>query len=55
LLLTQLAMCFFGGLNLLLESPFLGSIFWVILGAGIRMIGLLRSPAVPVVVTSCAT
>jgi O-antigen ligase len=55
LLLTQLVMCFFGGLNLLLESPFLGSIFWVILGVGIRMISLLRSPAVPVVITACAT
>jgi O-antigen ligase len=54
LLLTQLAMCFFGCLNLLLESPFLGSIFWVILGVGMRMISLLRPPAIPVVINSCA-
>jgi O-antigen ligase len=54
LLLTQLAMCFFGCLNLLLESPFLGAIFWVILGAGMRMISLIRPPAMPVVINSCA-
>lgn len=54
LLLTQLAMCFFGSLNLLLESPFLGSIFWVILGVGMRMINLLRPPAIPVLINSCA-
>jgi O-antigen ligase len=54
LLLAQLAMCFFGCLNLLLESPFLGSIFWVILGVGMRMISLLRPPASPVPVNPCA-
>jgi O-antigen ligase len=54
LLLTQLAMCFFGCLNLLLESPFLGAIFWVIMGAGMRMISLLRPPAIPLATNSCA-
>jgi len=54
LLLTQLGMSFFGCLNLLLESPFLGSIFWVILGVGMRMISLLRPPTIPVVINSCA-
>jgi O-antigen ligase len=54
LLLVQLAMCFFGCLNLLLESPFLGSIFWVILGVGMRIINLLRPPAIPVLINSCA-
>ena len=43
LLLAQLAMSVFGSLNLLLESPFLASIFWVILGMGMRVMSLLRS------------
>jgi O-antigen ligase len=43
LLLIQLAMVFFGCLNLLLESPFLGSIFWVISGVGMRAMSLLGS------------
>jgi O-antigen ligase len=43
LLLAQLAMSVFGSLNLLLESPFLASMFWVTLGVGMRVISLLRS------------
>lgn len=42
LLLAQLAASVFGFLNLLLESPFLASIFWVILGVGMRVMSLLR-------------
>jgi O-antigen ligase len=47
LLLAQLAMTVFGCLNLLLESPFMGSIFWVILGVGMRVMSLLRSSPYP--------
>lgn len=43
LLVGQLIMSVYGFLNLLLESPFLASIYWLILGAGIRMIWLLRN------------
>jgi O-antigen ligase len=43
LLLAQLAISVFGFLNLLLESPFMASIFWVILGVQIRVVSLLRS------------
>jgi O-antigen ligase len=42
LLLGHAGMCLFGGLNLLLESPFLASIYWVLLGVGLRLISLLR-------------
>jgi O-antigen ligase len=38
LLIGQLLMCLFGVLNLLLESPFLASIFWLTIGVGFRMI-----------------
>jgi O-antigen ligase len=41
LLLAQLAISVFGSLNLLLESPFLASMFWVILGVGLRVMSLL--------------
>ena len=41
LLLAQLAASVFGCLNLLLESPFLASIYWVILGLGMRVMALL--------------
>jgi O-antigen ligase len=47
LLLAQLAMTVFGCLNLLLESPFMGSIFWMILGVGMRVMSLLRSSPYP--------
>jgi O-antigen ligase len=43
LLLGQLVASFFGFLNLLLESPFLASIFWIILGVGMRVMSLLRT------------
>jgi O-antigen ligase len=42
-LVGQLIMSAYGFLNLLLESPFLASIYWLILGAGIRMMWLLRN------------
>ena len=45
LLLGQLLMSIFGILNLLLESPFLASIFWLTVGIGLRM---MAAPAVPV-------
>jgi len=37
LLIGQMLMCLFGLLNLLLESPFLASIFWLTIGIGLRM------------------
>ena len=45
ILTSQLVMCLFGSLNLLLESPFLASIFWLLMGVGIRAIYLLRHSA----------
>jgi O-antigen ligase len=44
LLIGQLLMCVFGLLNLLLESPFLASIFWLTIGIGLRM---TSTPSVP--------
>jgi O-antigen ligase len=35
--LALVAFCFYGSANLLLESPFLASLFWVLLGLGLRM------------------
>lgn len=40
LMLGQLLMCLFGVLNLLLESPFLASIFWLTIGIGLRMMSV---------------
>lgn len=37
LVIGQLLICLFGSLNLLLESPFLASIFWLSIGTGFRM------------------
>jgi O-antigen ligase len=45
LLLAQLVASVFGCLNLLLESPFLASIYWVILGVGMRVMSLLGREA----------
>jgi O-antigen ligase len=42
-LLAHLVASVFGFLNLLLESPFLASVYWVILGVGFRVTSLLRS------------
>jgi O-antigen ligase len=42
LLVAQLAMAAFGLLNLLLESPFLACIYWLILGMGIRLLQWTR-------------
>jgi len=36
-ILAMAAFCFYGTANLLLESPFLASLFWVLLGLGHRM------------------
>jgi O-antigen ligase len=43
LLMGQVVMSIFGLLNLLLESPFLASVFWLILGIGFRMMYMLAS------------
>lgn len=43
LLLAQLVASVFGCLNLLLESPFLASVYWIILGVGFRVVSLIRS------------
>jgi O-antigen ligase len=37
-ILTQLALCLFGSANLLLESPYLASLFWTVMGVGLGMI-----------------
>jgi len=52
LLLAQLAMFVFGCLNLLLESPFMASIFWVILGVGMSVMNLLRSSQRPAAISA---
>jgi hypothetical protein len=41
MLLAQVALCLYGTANLLLESPFLASLFWVAMGLGLRMIPML--------------
>ena len=40
-LLAQLSFCLYGAANLLLESPFLASLFWAGVGLGLRMINKL--------------
>lgn len=35
--LALVAFCFYGSANLLLESPFLASVFWMLVGLGFRM------------------
>lgn len=40
--LSQLAFCFYGAANLLLESPFLASLFWLSMGLGFRMARMLE-------------
>lgn len=42
MLIFQLSMCFYGGLNLMLESPFLASVFWLGIGIGWRIQHLLK-------------
>ncbi len=52
LLLAQLLMCLFGVLNLLLESPFLASVFWLTIGIGLRMMSAPAVAARPRMATS---
>ena len=40
-LLAQIAFCVYGMANLLLESPFLASLFWTSMGLGLRIIRML--------------
>lgn len=40
-ILAEAAFCFFGGGNLLLESPYLAPLFWAGIGASLRMIRML--------------
>jgi O-antigen ligase len=40
--LAQVAFCFYGVANLLLESPFIASLFWVVVGVGFRMVRMLE-------------
>jgi len=40
-ILAQVALCIYGAANLLLESPFLASLFWVGIGVGLRMSWML--------------
>jgi O-antigen ligase len=40
--LAQVAFCFYGSANLLLESPFLASLFWALMGLGLRMARMLE-------------
>jgi len=37
----QLAFCIYGTANLVLESPFLASLFWTLMGLGLRMVRML--------------
>ena len=37
----QLAFCIYGMANLVLESPFLASLFWTAMGLGLRMVRML--------------
>jgi O-antigen ligase len=39
--LAEIAFCFYGAANLLLESPFLASLFWTFMGLGLSMTRLL--------------
>lgn len=43
IIMIQIAFCMFGGLNLLLESPFTASFFWINMGLGCRAVALLKS------------
>jgi O-antigen ligase len=52
LMLGQLLMCLFGVLNLLLESPFLASVFWLTIGIGLRLIYLPETASGPRLATS---
>lgn len=52
LLIGHLLMCFFGVLNLLLESPFLASIFWLTIGIGLRMVFAPSTPTGQRIATS---
>ncbi len=40
-LVAQIAFCLYGLANLLIESPFLASLFWVSMGLGLRIIRML--------------
>jgi hypothetical protein len=40
-LFGQLAFCIYGAVNLVLESPFLASLFWATSGLGLRMTRML--------------
>jgi O-antigen ligase len=42
LILAQVSFCVFGGANLMLESPYLASLFWAGMGLGLRMIARLN-------------
>jgi hypothetical protein len=42
LVIVQFSFCAYGGLNLLLESPFLASLFWINIGMTLSAITLLR-------------
>jgi len=39
--LAQVAFCLYGSANLMLESPFLASVFWALIGLGLRMVRML--------------
>jgi len=41
-ILVQVAFCLYGAANLLLESPFLASLFWAAMGLGLRMTRMLK-------------
>lgn len=52
LVIGQLLICLFGCLNLLLESPFLASIFWLSIGMGFRMTSVPSGVTMSKMVTS---
>jgi O-antigen ligase len=47
MVLAQVAFCLYGTANLLLESPFLASLFWAAMGIGLRMIRMLDAERLP--------
>jgi len=53
-ILAQVCFCLFGAANLLLESPFLASLFWAGLGIGLRAIQKLDAERVVARALACA-
>lgn len=46
--LAQVAFCIYGAANLLLESPFLASLFWALMGLTLRIVSMLGNTRAPI-------